>query len=79
MLQVYVSNVLSVSDVCCIQVFHVSCCLESQRRWGIGRAELVADGRGVRHAGDQRSGVRLWGRGERIGMETGQATGQAYR
>ena len=38
MLQVYVSDVSSVLDVCCIQVFHVarvSCCSESQGCWGV--------------------------------------------
>jgi hypothetical protein len=37
MLQVYVPNILYVSDVCCIQVFYVarvSCCLESQGALG---------------------------------------------
>jgi hypothetical protein len=37
-LQVYVLDVSSISDVCCIQVFHVarvSCCSESQGHGGV--------------------------------------------
>ena len=40
MLQVYVLNVSSVSDICCIQM----------GRQEMGRDEPVADGRGARHA-----------------------------
>ena len=62
-LQVYVSDVLSVAYLCCIQVFHVahlSCSSENQGTWGVmvarrghlgmGRDELGADGRGALEA-----------------------------
>ena len=50
----YVLNVLSALDVCCIQVFHVarvSCCSKYQGRRGIGRSEPVGSGRGAQHTG----------------------------
>jgi hypothetical protein len=71
MLQVYVPDVSSVSDVCCIQVFHVarvSCCSKSQG----GRGEPVASGHGAQSAGaggrgHDGSGVRLRRQGEQMG------------
>jgi len=69
MLQVYVTDVSSVLDIRCIQVFHVthiSYCLESQGtrgvivarhgRWGVGRGKARVDGRNARRAGSRRSG-----------------------
>ena len=69
MLKVYIPDVSSVSDVRCIQVFHVarvSCCSESQGHRGMGRGEPVADRRGMRRVGGNGrghdgAGVRLHG------------------
>jgi hypothetical protein len=81
MLQVYVVDVSSVSDVCCIQVFHVacvSCYSESQGMRGsdggmaraLGNEARRAGGRGVQCAGGRRSPARQgkqMGRGARMG------------
>ena len=58
MLQVYVPDVSSVSDVCCIQVFHVgrvSCCSESQGARGSDGSTAQAPGNGALRAGGRRT------------------------
>jgi hypothetical protein len=61
---VYVLDVSPVSDICCIQVFHimrVSCSWESQGRGGMGRGESVVGECGARRIGCQQSGARQGG------------------
>jgi hypothetical protein len=53
MLQVYVLDVSSVSDVCCIQVFHVacvSCYSESYGAWGSDGGTTGTSGNGAQRA-----------------------------
>jgi hypothetical protein len=57
MLQVYVTDVLSILDVCCIQVFHVACVLcysKSQMPWWSDGGTTRTSGNGAwRAAGRQ--------------------------